>query len=69
VEDIAAHLLRLRWGALTIKRLPPAPRALVRARRGAPSVSQSPPLVLHTPQGGYTEAAEAILRHAAALDF
>lgn len=69
LEEIAAHLVRLQWGALTLKRLPPAPRVLVRARRGPPSVGESPPLVLHTPEGGYTEAAEAILRHAAALDF
>lgn len=70
LEEIAAHLIRLGCGALTIKRLPPAARVLVRARRGAaPSVAQSPPLVLHQPQGGYTEAAEAILRHAAPLDF
>jgi tRNA1(Val) A37 N6-methylase TrmN6 len=69
LEEIAAHLVRLQWAALTIKRLPPAPRVLVRARRGTPSVSESPPLILHNPEGGYTEAAEAILRHAAALDF
>ena len=69
LEEIAAHLVRLQWGALTLKRLPPAQRVLVRARRGPPSVGESPPLVLHTPEGGYTEAAEAILRHAAALDF
>jgi tRNA1(Val) A37 N6-methylase TrmN6 len=69
LEEIAAHLVRLQWGALTLKRLPPAPRVLVRARRGPPSVTESPPLVLHNPQGGYTEAADAILRHAAALDF
>lgn len=69
LEEIAAHLVRLRWGALTVKRLPPAPRVLVRARRGPPSVGESPPLVLHRPEGGYTEAAEAVLRHAAALDF
>ncbi len=70
LEDIAAHLVRLRCGDLTIKRLPPAARVLVRARRApTPSVSESPPLVLHPPQGGYTAAAEAILRHAAALDF
>ena len=30
-------------------------------RRRSP---KSPPLVLHRPEGGYTEAAEAILRHA-----
>jgi tRNA1(Val) A37 N6-methylase TrmN6 len=69
LEEIAAHLVRLQWGALTLKRLPPAPRVLVRARRGPPSVGESPPLTLHKPEGGYTEAAEAILRHAAALDF
>jgi tRNA1(Val) A37 N6-methylase TrmN6 len=69
LEEIATHLVRLRWGALTIKRLPPAPRVLVRARRGPPSVNESAPLVLHNPEGGYTEAAELVLRHAAALDF
>jgi tRNA1(Val) A37 N6-methylase TrmN6 len=70
LEEIAAHLARLGWGALTIKRLPPAARVLVRARATAtPSVTESAPLVLHRPEGGYTEAAEAILRHAAPLDF
>jgi tRNA1(Val) A37 N6-methylase TrmN6 len=70
LEDIASHLVRLRCGDLTIKRLPPAARVLVRARRAAaPVVRESPPLTLHPPEGGYTEAAEAILRHAAALDF
>jgi len=69
LEEIGEHLVRLQWGALTLKRLPPAARVLVRARRGPPSVSESPPLTLHNPEGGYTEAAEAVLRHAAALDF
>lgn len=70
LEEIAVHLIRLGWGGLTVKRLPPAARVLVRARRSeAPSIAQSPPLVLHGPEGGYTEAAEAILRHAAPLDF
>ena len=70
LEEIAAHLIRLGCRGLTIKRLPPAARVLVRARRSeAPSVTESPPLVLHKPEGGYTEAAESILRHAAALDF
>jgi tRNA1(Val) A37 N6-methylase TrmN6 len=69
LEDIAAHLVRLRCGDLAIKRLPPAARVLVRARRAAtPAVREAPPLTLHPPEGGYTEAAEAILRHAAALD-
>lgn len=70
LEEIAVHLIRLGWGSLTVKRLPPAARVLVRARRGeAPSIAESPPLVLHRPEGGYTEATEAILRHAAPLDF
>jgi tRNA1(Val) A37 N6-methylase TrmN6 len=70
LEEITATLIRLGWGGLTVKRLPPAARILVRARRSeAPSVTESSPLVLHRPEGGYTEAAEAILRHAAALDF
>jgi tRNA1(Val) A37 N6-methylase TrmN6 len=70
LEEIAVHLVRLGWGNLTIKRLPPAARVLVRARRGeARSVTESQPLVLHRPEGGYTDAAEAILRHAAPLDF
>jgi HemK-like putative methylase len=70
LEDIATHLVRLRYGDLAIKRLPPAARVLVRARRAAaPVVRESPPLTLHPPEGGYTEPAEAILRHAAALDF
>jgi tRNA1(Val) A37 N6-methylase TrmN6 len=70
LEEITAHLVRLGFSGLTVKRLPPAARVLVRARRSeAPSVTESPPLVLHKPEGGYTEAAEAILRHAASLDF
>jgi len=70
LEEIATHLVRLGCGALTVKRLPPAARVLVRARHAAtPSVTESPPLTLHPPHGGYTEAAEAVLRHAAALDF
>ena len=70
LDEIAAHLAELRCGALTLKRLPPAARVLVQARLSAtPSVTESPPLTLHPPQGGYTDEAEAILRHAAALDF
>jgi tRNA1(Val) A37 N6-methylase TrmN6 len=70
LEEIASHLIRLGCGALTVKRLPPVARVLVRARRSAaPALTESPPLVLHKPEGGYTEAAEAILRHAASLDF
>ena len=70
LEEIAALLIRLGCGGLTVKRLPPAARVLLRARRSeAPSLTESPPLVLHKLEGGYTEAAEAILRHAAPLDF
>ena len=64
------HLVRLGWGDVTVKRLPPAARVLVRARRGRRAVRRkSPPLVLHRPDGGYTDEAEAILRHAAPLAF
>lgn len=70
LDEIVATLIRLGWGDLAVKRLPPAARVLVRARRSAaPSVAESPPLVLHRPEGGYTDAAEAILRHAAPLGF
>jgi len=70
LEEIAAHLARLGCGALTLKRLLPAARVLVRAQRAeTPSRTDSPPLIVHKPEGGYTAAAEAILRGAAALDF
>jgi len=70
LEEITLNLIRLGWGGLTVKRLPPAARVLVRARRSeAPYLIESSPLVLHKPEGGYTDAAEAILRHAAPLDF
>lgn len=70
LEEIVAHLDRLDCFRLTIKRLPPAARVLIRACRAeARTVTESPPLVLHKTEGGYTEAAEAVLRHAAALDF
>lgn len=70
LEEVVAILAALGWGDLAIKRLPPAARVLVRARRNAAVVRrEAPPLVLHPPQGGYTDAAEAILRHAHALAF
>jgi tRNA1(Val) A37 N6-methylase TrmN6 len=70
LEEIVAHLVRLGWGNVAIKRLPPAARVLIRARRaGTLQRIESPPLVLHRPEGGYTEAAEAVLRHAAPLAF
>jgi tRNA1(Val) A37 N6-methylase TrmN6 len=70
LEEIVGHLVRLGWGDITIKRLPPAARVLVRARRAAALRRvEVPPLVLHRPEGGYTDAAEAVLRHAAPLAF
>jgi tRNA1(Val) A37 N6-methylase TrmN6 len=70
LEEIVSLLARLGWGEVTIKRLPPAARVLVRARRAAALLRRdSPPLVLHRPDGGYTDEAEAILRHAAPLAF
>ena len=70
LEEIAGYLVHLGWGDITVKTLPPAARVLVRARQAArPSVKQSPPLVLHQPDGSYSEEAEAILRHAGALTF
>ena len=68
VEEIVGHLERLGFGDIATRLLPPAARILVRARRSAkPKRRTSPPLVLHRPEGGYTEQAEAILRHAASL--
>lgn len=69
LEEIAGHLVRLGWGDVTVKRLPPAARVLVRARFGAATRRESPPLRLHRPEGGYTDEAEAILRHAQPLAF
>jgi tRNA1(Val) A37 N6-methylase TrmN6 len=70
MDESAAHLARLGWGDLTVKRLPPAARMLIRARRGnVRQLRESPPLTLHQPDGGYTDAAEAVLRHAAPIVF
>ena len=70
LDEIVAHLVRLGWGDLAIKRLPPAARVLICARRGtASTVHNSPPLTLHRPKGGYTEEAEAILRNLGAIAF
>lgn len=70
LEEAAGHLLRLGWGDIAVKALPPAPRLLIRARRADRSnLRQSPPLVLHRSGGGYTEAAEAVLRHGAPIVF
>lgn len=70
LEEMVDHLARLGWGDVTIKRLPPAARVLVRARRAAALTRrEAPPLVLHRPDGRYTDEAEAVLRHAAPLAF
>ena len=70
LDEILGHLARLGWGGATVKRLPPAARVLVRARRAdRPTRHDAPPLTLHRPDGGYTDEAEAILRHAGALAF
>ncbi len=50
LDEIAAHLERLGFNDVTIKRLPPAARVLVRARRGGEANRrEAPPLVLHKP--------------------
>jgi tRNA1(Val) A37 N6-methylase TrmN6 len=70
LEELVGHLGQLGWGDITIKRLPPAARVLVRARRADRTTRrEASPLILHLPDGGYTEEAEAILRHAAPLAF
>lgn len=70
LNEILGHLDRLGWGDVTVKRLPPAARVLVRARRAdRPRRRDAPPLTLHRPDGRYTDEAEAILRHAGPLAF
>jgi tRNA1(Val) A37 N6-methylase TrmN6 len=70
LDEILRYLGRLSWGNVTVKRLPPAARILVRARRAErPTRHDAPPLTLHRPDGRYTDEAEAILRHAGALAF
>ena len=74
LDEITAHLARLGWGDIAVKRLPPAARVLVRARHASAHsptsiVHNSPPLVLHRPDGGYTDEAEAVLRNAGAISF
>jgi tRNA1(Val) A37 N6-methylase TrmN6 len=70
LDEIAALLERLGWGELAVKPLTPTPRVLVRARRATtPARRLAPPLVLHRPEGGYTDEAEAILRHGQPLAF
>lgn len=70
LDEIIDALIRRGWGDITVKRLPPAARVLVRARRAdGLRRRDSPPLVLHRADGGYTDEAESILRHGQALAF
>jgi tRNA1(Val) A37 N6-methylase TrmN6 len=70
LEEIAMHLTARGWGDLTVKPLMPAARVLVRARRAdKPARRDAPPLLLHRPDGGYSDEAEAILRHGQPLAF
>lgn len=70
LEEIVDALARLGWGNIAVKRLPPAARVLVRAHRANRlHRHEATPLVLHRPQGGYTDEAEAILRHGQPLAF
>lgn len=70
LDEIVANLVRLGWADITVKRLPPAARVLVRARAAADLRRRdAPPLVLHRTEGGYTDEAEAILRHGQPLAF
>jgi tRNA1(Val) A37 N6-methylase TrmN6 len=70
LEEIARHLVRLGLGDIAVKRLPPAARVLVRARRSEKlQRTEALPFTLHRADGGYTEAAEAVLRHSQPLAF
>ncbi len=69
----AVAVLEPRLGGLTVLPLWPkqgaeARRVILQARRGGRAPSRVlPGLVLHAEDGGYTEAAEQVLRHAAPL--
>ena len=66
LDEILAPLARM---DVTVKRLSDAGRVLIRARTGKAALHHSPALALHRPSGGYSDAAEAVLRHAAPLAF
>ena len=67
-DEILAGLDRVGLPDIATKALADAGRLLIRAQRGGRRREVSPPLLLHKP-GGYSDAAEAILRHAAPLAF
>lgn len=70
LEEAVDRFERSGFGNVTVKRLPPAARVLIRAGRGTTEGRrEASPFVLHKTGGGYTDAAEAILRHAASLAF
>ncbi|MBL0897511.1 MAG: methyltransferase [Reyranella sp.] len=70
LDEIGGHLTRLGWGDIAVKRLPPAARVLVRARRSDKSHrTDTQPFILHRSDGGYTEEAEAVLRSCQPLAF
>ncbi len=73
IGDVLAHLQGLVGGGVVLPLLPgaarPAKRVIVAARKGSSAPMETlGGLVLHGPGGGYTPEAEAILRHAQALD-
>jgi len=73
-EEVLAVLAPAAGGAVVLPLLPgpgrPAKRLIVRAVKGAGAPpAWAPGLVLHRADGAYTGAAEAVLRHGAALDF
>jgi len=68
--EIVTEFERLGWGDTVLISLAPVRRVIVRARRSAVEQRRhAEPLVLHKPDGSYTNRAEAILRHAAPLAF
>lgn len=77
VERLGELLGMLERGAGEIRAFPlwprqdrPAKRVLVRARKGSAAPFRLlPGLVLHREDGGFTDGAEAVLRHGAALEW
>ena len=70
LSEIIAGLESHGWADIAILPMTPVRRVLVRARPSRVARRhEAPPLLLHRPEGGYTEQAEAILRHAAPLAF
>ena len=70
LQEIVSGLECHGWSDISILPLTPVRRVLVRARRAADGRRrEAPPFVLHRPEGGFTDHAEAVLRHAAPLAF